>query len=184
MTVGKLDVAVHAIARGLELNEKPEAKILFAQCVRSVRFTAPNDRLRKMVLRALSEGSARPRELDGVCISLIKLDPIVSDCIARATAAWPQLLPAAQLFGASGLAALVGDELLACLVQCDPVADLGLEFVQTNVRNIMLTCAESGDQTLEEPSLKFFAAVARQCFINEYVYSLPQGEADRARECN
>jgi SAM-dependent methyltransferase len=135
-----------------------------------------------MVLRALSEGWARPRELDRVCISLIKLDPIVSDCIARATAAWPRLLPAAQLFGASGLAALASDELLACLLQCDPVADLGLEFVLTNVRNFMLTCAEGGDQTLDEPSLKFFAAVARQCFINEYVYSLPQVEADRARD--
>ena len=182
LTVGKLDVAVHAIARGLELNEKPEAKTLFAQCVRAVRFTAPDDRLRKMVLRALSEGWARPRELDGVCISLIKLDPIVTGCIARATAAWPQLLSAAQAFGASGLAALASDELLGCLLQCDPVADLGLEFVLTNVRHIMLTSAEGGDQTVDEPSLKFFAAVARQCFINEYVYTLPQGEADRARD--
>jgi tetratricopeptide (TPR) repeat protein/SAM-dependent methyltransferase len=182
LTVGKLDVAVQAIARGLELNEKPEAKTLFAQCVRAVRFTAPNDRLRKMVLRALSEGWARPRELDGVCISLIKLDPIVAACIARATAAWPQLLSAAQLFGVSGLAALAGDELLGRLLQCDPVADLGLEFVLTNVRHIMLTSAEGGDQTVDVPSLKFFAAVARQCFINEYVYALPQSEADRARD--
>jgi hypothetical protein len=46
----------------------------------------------------------------------------------------------------------------------------------------MLTSAEGGDQTVDVPSLKFFAAVARQCFINEYVYALPQSEADRARD--
>ncbi|MGA7809799.1 class I SAM-dependent methyltransferase, partial [Bradyrhizobium sp.] len=96
--------------------------------------------------------------------------------------AWPQLLPASHLFGASGLAALANDELLACLLQCDPVADLGLEFVFTNVRRIMLTAAEDGEQPVDEPSLKFFAALARQCFINEYVYALPQDEADRGRE--
>ena len=98
LTVGKLDVAVHAIARGLELNETPEAKTLFAQCVQIGAVHRPDDRLRKLVLRALSEGWARPRELDDVCISLIKLDPIVTDCIARANAAWPTLLSAAQAF--------------------------------------------------------------------------------------
>lgn len=185
LTVGNLDVAVHAVSRALELTEKPEAKALFAQCVRTVRFTAPNERLRKMVLRALSEGWARPRELDGVCISLIKLDPVVAECIARAAAAWPRLLPATELFGPSGakaLTALASDALLVRLLQCDPVGDLGLEFMLTNVRHIMLTCAESDDRTVDEASLRFFAAVARQCFINEYVYALPQGEADRARD--
>lgn len=180
LAVGKLDVAVHAIARGLELNDTPESRTLFAQCVKAVRFTAPNDRLRRLVLRALSEGWARPRELDKVCISLVKLNPIVADCIARATAAWPALLPGAQLFGASGLAALTADELLTCLLQCDPVADTDLEVLLTNIRHVMLTGAEGADQAVDEGSLKFFAAVARQCFINEYVYALPQGEAQRA----
>ena len=182
LTVGKLDVAIHAIARGLELKATPEAKTLFAQCVKLVRFTAPNERLHKLVLRALSEGWARPRELDTVCISLVKLNPTVAECVARATAAWPMLLPGAQLFGASGLAALQTDELLACLLQCDPVADIDLEILLTNIRHVMLTGAEGSDQAGDAGSLKFFAAVARQCFINEYVYALPQGEAQRARD--
>ena len=182
LTVGKLDVAIHAIARGLELKDTPEAKTLFAQCVKLVRFTAPNERLHKLVLRALSEGWARPRELDKVCISLIKLNPTVAECVARAAAAWPMLLPGAQLFGASGLAALQTDELLACLLQCDPVADIDLEILLTNIRHVMLTGAEGSDQAGDADGLKFFAAVARQCFINEYVYALPQGEAQRARD--
>ncbi|MFZ3337364.1 MAG: tetratricopeptide repeat protein, partial [Xanthobacteraceae bacterium] len=180
LTLGKLDVAVHAIARGLELKDTLEAMTLFAQCVKSVRFTAPNDRLRKMVLRALSEGWARPRELDKVCISLVKLNPIVAECMARASTAWPTLLPGAQLFGTSGLAALSADEALTSLLQCDPVADIELEVLLTNIRHVMLTAAEAGDQGGDAHSLKFFAAVARQCFINEYVYALPQSEAQRA----
>ncbi|MGC1279977.1 MAG: tetratricopeptide repeat protein [Xanthobacteraceae bacterium] len=183
LTVGKLDVAVHAIARGLELKDTPGARTLFAQCVKLVRFTAPNERLRRLVLRALSEGWARPRELDKVCISLVKLNPIVTECMARAAAAWPTLLPGAQLFGASGLAALQADELLACLLQCDPLADIDLEVLLTNIRHAMLTAAEGGgDQAGDANGLKFFAAVARQCFINEYVYALPHAEAERARK--
>ncbi len=183
LTVGKLDLAVHTIARSLELKDTPEARTLFAQCVKSVRFTAPNERLRKLVSRALAEGWARPRELDKVCISLVKLNPIVADGIARATAAWPALLPGAQLLGTSELAALNADELLACLLQCDPVADTDLEVLLTNIRHVMLTGAEGGsNQAADEGSLKFFAAVARQCFINEYAYALPQGEAQRARD--
>jgi tetratricopeptide (TPR) repeat protein/SAM-dependent methyltransferase len=182
LSVGKPDLAVHAIGRGLELHDAPQSRMLFAQCIKSLRFTAPNEQLRKLVLRALAEGWARPRELDAVCISLVKLDPVVSDCIARATAAWPALVPGAQLFGASGLATLAGDELLACLLQCDPVADLGLEFLLTNVRHAMLNGAADDDRIIDEQTLKFFAAVARQCFINEYVYALPQREAERARD--
>jgi tetratricopeptide (TPR) repeat protein/SAM-dependent methyltransferase len=181
LSTGRLDLALHAIGRGLELNETPRSKTLFAQCVKSVQFTAPNDRLRKLVLRALAEGWSRPRELDDVCMSLVKLNPIVTDCIARVTAAWPALLPGEQLFGAAGLAAFAGDELFGCLLQCDPVAETGLEFLLTNIRHVMLTSAASSEQVVDEQSLKFFAAVARQCFINEYVYALPQSETERAR---
>jgi SAM-dependent methyltransferase len=44
----------------------------------------------------------------------------------------------------------------------------------------MLTRATEHEQTIDEQQLKFYAAVAQQCFINEYVFSLPKDEADCA----
>jgi tetratricopeptide (TPR) repeat protein/SAM-dependent methyltransferase len=179
---GKLDVAIDAVTRALELAETPHGRALFAACVKAVRFTADNERLRNFVHRALAGGWARPRELGSVCISLIKLNPIINDCIARAVAAKPGRLDGAELFGPAGLAALAEHALFACLLQCDPVTDTGLECLLINVRHAVLSAAIDGGQAFDAPSLGFFAAVARQCFINEYVYPLPPGEADRARQ--
>lgn len=181
LSVGEIDAAIDAVVAGLERHETPHGQALFAQCVKSVRFTAKNERLCRLVFRALVEGWSRPRDLDSVCISIVKLDPIVNACIARAVAARPERLDAAALFGDSGLAALAADELLAALLQCDPIPDGELECLLTNVRTVMLAAAGNSEASTEQ-HLNFYAAVARQCFINEYVYPLHDGEAERARE--
>ena len=141
LTLGKLDVAVHAIARGLELKDTPEAMTLFAQCVKLVRFTAPNERLRKMVLRALSEGWARPRELDKVCISLVKLNPIVTECMARASsgvADAPSRRTAFRHFGTSGAAGRRSCSPACCNATPLPISNS--KSLLTNIRHAMLTC--------------------------------------------
>src|SRR5262249_7988244 len=58
--------------------------------------------------------------------------------------------------------------------------DIGLERVLTNVRYAMLTAAAGGEET-DEHRLAFFCAVARQCFINDYVFSLTADEAAQAQ---
>jgi tetratricopeptide (TPR) repeat protein/SAM-dependent methyltransferase len=182
VSAGRLDLAAHAGARALELEDTPQSRTFFAQCVRFVRFTADTGGLfRKLVLRALAEGWARPRELVPVCISLIKLNGVVNDCIARAHAAWPTRLPATELFGPSGVMALADDELLCCLLECDPIADVSIEHLLTSVRHAMLTSATGDDQAIDARQLKFYAAVARQCFINEYVFSVTDAEAEQAQ---
>ena len=72
----------------------------------------------------------------------------------------------------------------------DPVTDIGLERLLTNVRHVMLTEATeataadgksggAGDENL----LDFYCAVARQCFINDYVFATTEAEAEAARAC-
>ena len=97
---------------------------------------AGEDQMRELVLRALSEAWICPRDLIGVCIDLIKRNSVVSEAIARANAAWPKRLTAAELCGAPGIAALASDPLLCCLLECAPVTDIGLE-------RVLKTCAIS-----------------------------------------
>jgi tetratricopeptide (TPR) repeat protein/SAM-dependent methyltransferase len=182
---GRFELAAPLACRALVQNETPETKAAFAQCIKLTRITADESGLyRKLLLRALTDGWCRPRELANVCISLIKLNGVVSDCIARAQAAWPTRLPAGDLYGPAGLAMLAEDELFHRMLECDPLPDIGLERLLTNVRHTMLTLAMGGDgsQAIEEQHLKLYAAIARQCFVNEYVYGLAPGEAERARE--
>ena len=181
LAVGKTDLAVDAAARAIELNDTPRARELFVESVKPVRFTAENQRLRALLLRALAECWCYPRELTSVCVSLIKRNPHVADCIARVTAARPRRVDAPALFGTSGVATLAKDSLFVALLQCNPLSDIALEHLLANIRHIMLTMA-AGYEAPDEQCLRFFAAIAQQCFVNEYVYAVSDEEADQARD--
>ena len=179
IATGDVRSAILATARALELRDTVAGKVFFAQCLRYGRFTADNGRFRQLSLRALAEGWTHPRELVAVCISLIALNGAIVECIARANGAWPARLAAAELFGASGLDALVQDDLLRCLLQSAPLTEVGFERLLANIRSTMLTAAETGGG--DEDLLGFYCAVARQCYENDYVYSLAGGEAEQAQ---
>jgi len=176
MAAGLVEQAVEAAARAFELRETPQSKLLFAECVKHVRFTSDRGRLPNLVLRALTEGWSRPRELTGVCISLIKLNRIVADYIARADGTWPNRLSSEALCDLT--AQLAKDEMLCHLLEQDPLTDVGLERLLTNVRYaILATCV--ADESCDERRLRFCCSVAQQCFINEYVYATSEAEAEQ-----
>jgi SAM-dependent methyltransferase len=178
LAAGQLKSAIGAAGRALALHETAQAKTLFAQCVREARFTADDGRIRKLMLRALSEIWDRPRELTAACISLIKLDGVVNSFLAHANSAWPVRLPAIELHGAS--IALSRDQLLCRLLERTPITDVGLERLLTNVRLAILMIGRL-DSRCDEHLLGFYCALARQCFINQYVFSITEVEADEAK---
>jgi SAM-dependent methyltransferase len=180
LAAGQGAQATSAAARALALQESALSKSLFARCARNAVFRTDRDgRARKLMLRALLEDWAPPRALTGAVLSLIKLNGGINDCIARVNSAWPARLPAAELLGLPGLAELAGDQLLRGLLERDPITDIGVERLLTNVRYAMLTTYAKEDEW-SEGQLDFFSAVARQCFLNEYVYALPESEAAQA----
>jgi SAM-dependent methyltransferase len=178
LAMGQLKLAIGAASRALALDETAQTKTLFAQCIREARFTADDGRIRELMLRALSEVWDRPRELTAACISLTKLDGVVKSFLAHANSAWPARLPASEL--QSALIALSRDQLLCRLLECTPITDVGLERLLTNVRLAMLTSSTTDDGR-DEHLLGFYCAVARQCFIDEYVFSMTEVEADEAK---
>jgi 2-polyprenyl-3-methyl-5-hydroxy-6-metoxy-1,4-benzoquinol methylase len=182
MATGRPELAIHAASRAFEIKETPQGRTLLAAYLTTARFTADdNGHFGKLALRALVEGWARPRELTGVCIDLIKLDRAVNDAIARVNAAWPARLSATDLFGPAGPGAVSQHRLLGALLVRDPVADIGLERLLTNVRHAMLAAA-AADEICDERRLAFYGAVAQQCFINEYVFSMTEAEVGQARQ--
>ncbi|MFZ3310229.1 MAG: methyltransferase domain-containing protein [Xanthobacteraceae bacterium] len=182
IAAGNLKLAISVAIRALELAETPQNKSFFAQCVRPARFTTGDARIRKLMLRALSEAWDRPRELAAACISLIKLNETVKNGVAQANAAWPRRLSATELVGASGMAALADDQLLCGLLTSDPITDVGLERLLTNLRYAVLSKAADCaiDDLDDERLIHFCCAVARQCFINDYVYVTSGAENDQA----
>jgi SAM-dependent methyltransferase len=180
LAAGELIPAILAAQRALELRETPEIKGLFAQCVRQVRFTSENEALRKLLLRAMQEGWARPRDLAQVSISAVKINSMTRDLIARVNAAWPERLPVEEMLATSGNTALARDPLLRALLESDLASDLDLERVLTNVRRSMLAMRDAGEP-LDKELLGFYCAVARQCFLNQYIFAITPDEAEQAR---
>jgi SAM-dependent methyltransferase len=180
LAAGQPELAMQAAGRALELGETERRKTFFAYCAKSVVFTADSPRLRQILLRALLEGWARPRDLTRVCVSLIMTTRFLKGAIAGAQRAWPRRLSETEMLDTRGVAALFSDELLLGLLETDPIDDIGIERVLTNVRYAMLRRALSGDRDVDPQHLRFYTALARQCFINEYVYALSEAEATAA----
>jgi tetratricopeptide (TPR) repeat protein/SAM-dependent methyltransferase len=179
ITAEKPELAVYPFSRALEVNETLQTKTAFAQCIKSITFKADDERLRQLVLRAFNEGWARPRDLTNVVISLIKLDPLVSAAVARANLAWPARLPVGELLGSSsGLTALSQNLLLRSLLESQLVVDLGLERLLTNLRYALQTSAT--EEVWDEDRLELGCALARQSFVNEYVFAITETESERA----
>jgi Tfp pilus assembly protein PilF/SAM-dependent methyltransferase len=153
--------ALDTLRSSMYLRETPQNRALFVDIVRPLRWNTDNEGVRGLLTRALAEPWARPTGLVPTAITMIKQGPITGPLIAKAATAWPQFSP--ELFGKTELAALDADKLLLALLVTAQNIDLPLERFLTMARRALLE-----NQT--EEGLAFRCALARQCFINEYVF--------------
>ena len=86
-----------------------------------------------------------------------------------------------ELVRPSSVAAIARDELLRTLLEVTPVCDAGLERFATALRSVLLATARSADSAVPEPVLDLYGALARQCFINSYVFDHSDAEIEQAR---
>ncbi len=136
------------------------------------------------MLRALSEPWGRANDLAPLVVSLVRQDGAVRTCLdAEAPAA-------RELLGGEGFAAIASSRLLQCLLKSAPVCDPGLERLLTRIRRAMLeaACAAEGGSLADATDprvLSFCCTLARQCFLNEYVFACDDeelAEAHRLRD--
>lgn len=179
---GQAGRALNAVIRALDIDQTAECKALFVECVKDLEPEGDLEELKGLLLRALSEPWTRPSTLAAVCARFIKIDGVLGESIARANGAWPTRLPARELFGPRGLERLAGDRLLQRFLASTPVTDIELERFLTAVRCSMLDAAEAAaSDAVDEAVLSFHCALARQCFINDYVFSCTDAEFERSR---
>jgi SAM-dependent methyltransferase len=180
LAAGQFDRAAEAACRAIELSDTPRARAMFAQCIAGARLGRNASRYRRWLSRALVESWARPRELTRASIAVIKRSASVADAIARADAAWPNRLSHDELWDDAIIATLAQDDLLCRLLETDPITDVGLERLLTNVRAALLHRAAG--QSYDDRIVGFCCSLARQCFINEYVFAASDAELQAAQE--
>ncbi|HEV7960415.1 MAG TPA: methyltransferase domain-containing protein, partial [Rhizomicrobium sp.] len=177
---GEAARALETVHRSLLIRETANAKRIFVDIVKQTQWTNDNAEARRMMARALTEPWARPGELARAAANLIKQGAHIGPSVARAAQAWPRTLSAAELFGTGGPTVLAGDELLSALLVSTQNTDIELERFLTMARRVLLEAA-AGDGA-ENRAIEFYAALARQCFINEYVFFPSEEEIRRAGE--
>jgi len=105
---------------------------------------------------------------------LIQVLPSLEPALSLAAKAWPQRLPAEQLLD-RGVEDIAADPLLLCALETAPVRDIAFERLLTSLRGSLLKAAAEG-KAVSEPVLAFACALAKQCFINEYVFATTPDE--------
>ena len=177
-------MALSIIKQSLQIKESEEAKNIFLVCIKRLHFTQDDSEIRAAMVRALTEPWGRPSDLARVGIELVKFNPCIGECVTRAAGAWPLRLSAQELFGSNGLDSLATDPLLYALLDSAPVSEIEMERFLTMARRCMLEAAAkmttSGGAV--DKTLSFYSALARQCFINEYVFACTDDEIQKASD--
>jgi tetratricopeptide (TPR) repeat protein/SAM-dependent methyltransferase len=182
---GRYAEAVPLLLRALQSAPVWTTKIAFGNCAANARFAAKDPAIRAALTTAISEAWAPPHYLCRPALELILLDESIGSCARLANDSWPARLPRAELFGASGGAALAADPLLHALLVAGPVSSLYFERFLTCARHALLEIAASRQppDSADVAALEFYAALARQCFINEFVFDCPEPEQLAAASC-
>jgi SAM-dependent methyltransferase/tetratricopeptide (TPR) repeat protein len=177
---GETELALGAAARALEIEPSPETKQLVAECLSDLREVAATRQLRQLVLGAATDAWGDVASFGHVAAAL--LDPAIATMIRRAAEAWPQRLDADALLGPNGIGALAADRLFGCLLTTPTICRPELERFLTSLRSLLLAWAEDGgplDADEAAAATEIGSLLARQCFLNGYLYASTDDETRR-----
>jgi tetratricopeptide (TPR) repeat protein/SAM-dependent methyltransferase len=156
---GDRAAALEMVQYALGADDSFDNRKAFIACVKDLRLGEGGHVLRPLLLRALEENWSRPEELA----------PVVAD-LARLGLGDTGALGDGEL-----LSRLGRDRLLSALLRLTPNQDPALEQVLTRARRILLRRVVEGEATVEALE-GFQAALAQQCFLNEYVFPVEEEE--------
>src|SRR5262245_12653557 len=180
IATGDIFAALDSARRVLAVRDSNDARQTFVYCLTQICFTSDFPAIRALVARALTEAWARPRAFAGAAADLAKRSPVLAACVSRVTKAWPTRVTGPALWSASERSAICGDQLLLALLTSAPVCDLDLERFLTCARLTLLEDVQGPlSFRLQQDVLEFYCALARQCFINEYVFACGDDELAR-----
>ena len=116
-------------------------------------------------------------------VAFILQSPIIAGYVARIAARWPIPVTSTELFGAESVVPLANDLFFRCAMEATTLSSAQLEALLGYARAELLRLAEGAgdDAEIDDDVTAFAGALARQCFINEYVYAQPEAESQLAR---
>src|SRR5258708_6740848 len=118
-------------------------------------------------------------DFDSIAAMLVAVTPPLGAQMKRAAGAWPQHLPMHEMLGSS-FAEICADALLRHVLESTTIRNVDLERLLPSIRAEFVRLAADGGASLDDDGVAFGCALAKQCFINEYVFALTSEEAEDA----
>ncbi|MGF6426772.1 MULTISPECIES: class I SAM-dependent methyltransferase [Bradyrhizobium] len=121
--------------------------------------------------------------MDAKAVGFILQSPVVTSYVGRIASKWPLPVASSELFGSEGVAPLARDLFLRSAMEATTLASMQLEVLLGYARAELLRLGgEQGldDGDVDDDVFGFACALARQCFINEYVYAQTEAESEGA----
>ena len=174
--------ALDTLKRALEIREADETKALLVECMKGAPATPNANGYPELVLRALVEPWGRPSDVARLAARFVVASDDLGPVIERAQSIWPKRQALNDLMNHSELAAIVRDRLLRALLESGCVPDQALERLLTLLRFAVLerATAMAGHDAFSPDELEFYSALARLCFISDYVFDCTPNETELA----
>lgn len=182
LELGRPAAALRCCLSAMAVDESRASRMLFVNCLKSLRPARDDGRVRSLLARALSEPWGMPADLMPVAAAMIRETPGIADGIAAAAKARSRRLTLSELLTPSAATAVCADALLHAALTAAPIPDLDLERFLTSARHVLLAAAGGTAHERERAAelLAFHCALAQQCFINEYIYDCTWDELHAA----
>jgi Flp pilus assembly protein TadD/SAM-dependent methyltransferase len=166
---GRAGEALTLAAQSLAKRESSEMKLTFVRCLLAAPDVRPDSATRDLMRRAVEEAWIRPAELVPLCALVLKANPVLGAAIRRVSEQWGKV-PASQLLPSDAESdAAAHEPFLGTLLDAAPNSDIDVERFLTVLRAAMLQQAAAGS-AVSDKTLGLHASLARQCFINDYVF--------------
>jgi Flp pilus assembly protein TadD/2-polyprenyl-3-methyl-5-hydroxy-6-metoxy-1,4-benzoquinol methylase len=168
--------ALPLVQRSLRAADRQQAMQLFVDCVKYVQWIDDEGRddapMRGLLQRALTEAWGRPNDLVRAGMDLARHGSALTACKKNGVLVWPERLPSEP--------SLSSDTLLCTVLQAAQICDAEVERFLTQARCALLERVMQPSGAQDAAESEFFAALACQCFVNEYVFAMTPQEADTA----
>ena len=125
-------------------------------------------------------GRALALGMEDKAVSFILQSPTGTGYVGRIANSGPLPVTNAELFGTDGITRLASDLFLRAAMEATTLASMQLEVLLGYARTELLRLASQQDpdeSDADDDVVAFACALARQCFINEYVYAQADAES-------
>jgi tetratricopeptide (TPR) repeat protein/SAM-dependent methyltransferase len=174
----KFAYALAHIEAALRIDESIEAKALFVEYITKIKFTTPSPFTLSLLLRAVVETWSRPNFISNTIASIVLLDADTNDIKNLIThnnlsELKPKFIDNSYIFKI-----LNSNKLFIALISSGPISIYEMELFLTKLRTFLLEALADLIELNDNSNLFiiFPAALATQCYLNEYVFSIEDFE--------